>query len=863
MEVGDTVPLPDEEPDEDKEGYKVAHDLNELSSVYSSNDKLTGLQMYESLLPLTKKVVSLFEDKVNSCLQLLTENVVTDFHKIQHHCQLLQRNVVSLTGVANILKTFFQSSRKFLLSLYLYLETSFKTLQYVLKLCKEVELNHTQHFQEIANYLGPLFKTSFTLLKLSADCVEYIKPSEIVEEDISSINRVICSLFNTAQISLHFDPSLILLTWKAVGKLVCRLREHTHSLSDNEWSLSSVVCGICDAMKQKSQECVKCASQKDKDGQMMFSKLLKTCRFFSTLLLKVIQEYESYQHDLAETILIFLLELTSSLPPSPSCEISMCKPKLAEIEANITIVLEPVFTALMNCEIFLQHLTSTSNITTSNSYAWCTMLCTLLKYFHNLEERNRLYLLEETSSQCVSAVSCRLVDTIFECVKYCHVEFNLPVYILGVSYGGQPSYEVTLYENICTHFCSILACLSAEHYNILEVVLFRNLFNDDIYCSLLAQDIFSFLARWGPSELCYKHVNLLTQLIITLPNTNSHHTLHIQLLLNRLIAFLTPTQQREFIQHHPSSSLQNLKLWSSITFSSFDIALQEEVCRGLLELCLYQLKKDKNDAIIISYCLQCLKDILSKPGLKSHITQVPTELVDQLLKILNGALVAQRNGWKSVIHVLITSELLQTVSLLLHQLYKQQLLMVLSISCALVKNSPTAVLVGVANILSQCGTLKSHDLLKPITICFSLILSHTHSWLSQHYSLDAFRQFAEITPHANILEECIPPAMNNIVVDYLQKVPYKAKQHPELLETRHILSLLKAQQHELTNRQKDVILSNQSSPSVIVDESYTVVLTDLLQSWESIKCLNTPLSSEGMEKLRSLWQQIGQYLNEQ
>ena len=96
---------------------------------------------------------------------------------------------------------------------------------------------------------------------------------------------------------------------------------------------------------------------------------------------------------------------------------------------------------------------------------------------------------------------------------------------------------------------------------------------------------------------------------------------------------------------------------------------------------------------------------------------------------------------------------------------------VLSISCAMVnKNSPTAVLVGVANILSQCGTLKSHDLLKPITICFSLILSHTHSWLSQHYSLDAFRQFAEITPHANILEECIPSAMNNIVVDYLQKV---------------------------------------------------------------------------------------------
>ena len=37
----------------------------------------------------------------------------------------------------------------------------------------------------------------------------------------------------------------------------------------------------------------------------------------------------------------------------------------------------------------------------------------------------------------------------------------------------------------------------------------------------------------------------------------------------------------------------------------------------------------------------------------SYITQVPTELVDQLLKILNGALVAQRNGWKSVVSVCV------------------------------------------------------------------------------------------------------------------------------------------------------------------------------------------------------------------
>ena len=88
------------------------------------------------------------------------------------------------------------------------------------------------------------------------------------------------------------------------------------------------------------------------------------------------------------------------------------------------------------------------------------------------------------------------------------------------------------------------------------------------------------------------------------------------------------------------------------------------------------------------------------------------------------------------------------------------------------KGPPVCVLVGVANFLSQCGTLKSKDILKPICSCFLALLSHTYSWMVRTEALEAFRQFAEVTPHADILEDCIPPAMSEIVVEYLQKVRY-------------------------------------------------------------------------------------------
>lgn len=77
-------------------------------------------------------------------------------------------------------------------------------------------------------------------------------------------NIVLSSLLCLSQLMLYFDPSLVLLSWKGVGKLVCRLKNHAHILhcqrTARDLSLCSVVCGMCEAMVRKSEECMKSSS---------------------------------------------------------------------------------------------------------------------------------------------------------------------------------------------------------------------------------------------------------------------------------------------------------------------------------------------------------------------------------------------------------------------------------------------------------------------------------------------------------------------------------------------------------------------------------------------------------------------------
>lgn len=63
--------------------------------------------------------------------------------------------------------------------------------------------------------------------------------------------------------------------------------------------------------------------------------------------------------------------------------------------------------------------------------------------------------------------------------------------------GGKPLANVTLYEHVLTHFCSLVAVLEPESFEALEQLLIKWLLCGQTWPALMAADIWCFVARWG------------------------------------------------------------------------------------------------------------------------------------------------------------------------------------------------------------------------------------------------------------------------------------------------------------------------------------------------------------------------------
>ena len=105
------------------------------------------------------------------------------------------------------------------------------------------------------------------------------------------------------QQTLLFDVSLLVLSWKTEGKLLCRIKNHL----PEGWNIQPIIVDLCVAMETKAKECVQCAPEGQSEVDhatwcsdilsqsspqaisVLFPKLLRICRFLVTLIVKLVQ----------------------------------------------------------------------------------------------------------------------------------------------------------------------------------------------------------------------------------------------------------------------------------------------------------------------------------------------------------------------------------------------------------------------------------------------------------------------------------------------------------------------------------------------------------------------------------------------
>ena len=143
-------------------------------------------------------------------------------------------------------------------------------------------------FEELSPQLSALFKSTFTLIKVgtphplfplpltqfaftfqvSTELLDRFSFSQETFEAGLCLNYILRHLFLSLSLSLvvsslqclctpvlNFDPSLPVLVWRGVGKVVCRGK----GVASDEWTIRPIISDICIAMETKAVECVKSA----------------------------------------------------------------------------------------------------------------------------------------------------------------------------------------------------------------------------------------------------------------------------------------------------------------------------------------------------------------------------------------------------------------------------------------------------------------------------------------------------------------------------------------------------------------------------------------------------------------------------
>lgn len=58
------------------------------------------------------------------------------------------------------------------------------------------------------------------------------------------------------QVSLQFDPAVVLMSWKSLGKLVCHVKDRPRLLGNGRHGYHDIVRELCNAMLVKGREAV-------------------------------------------------------------------------------------------------------------------------------------------------------------------------------------------------------------------------------------------------------------------------------------------------------------------------------------------------------------------------------------------------------------------------------------------------------------------------------------------------------------------------------------------------------------------------------------------------------------------------------
>ncbi|XP_054977657.1 uncharacterized protein C1orf112 homolog isoform X2 [Sorex araneus] len=655
--------------------------------------------------------------------------------------------------------------------------------------CKNSESVYSGRLHLVSDLLQALFKEAYSLQKQLLELLDMVCVEPGADENDGTVGMVLVihSLLDICSVISGMDHAFHANTWKFIIKQSLKHQ----SVLKSQLGHTAIVTGLCEDMLSAFHSCLQLAEQmaratapgedgvtavRENADYRLFQKALKLCRFFANSLLHYTKEFLPFLADSCYMLHRLYLQIHSKLPPSLDAP-AIPSAQQEEVAGTFLVTLDALLGLLLPFQPFAHAvLDSTSGLPAELQLPHCLLLVKLMdKLPAQPEAVQGLWCGPLPDSEALARPA--LIRALFCSFEQCSGELSLPVHLQGAEGPGQPEAAATLYQHVCVHLCTFIASLHPSLFPTLDAALLAAILGTQMIASLLAVDAWCFLARFGTAELCAHHVIVVAHLVRACPGL-CQQLASLALLLQRLLFFMTPAQQAEFVQQFPPREAENWPLWQHVSFRAFSAELRRDAAEALGQAGVLQCRqwlgsrRTLAELDTLDTALSALLAVCASAGdaLDAGQQAAVVEVGSQLWACLSSQ---QALGHPRVQHTL--GLLLPLLGLLVPALDLQLVGQVVTAQAALLRlGPPDHVRLAVPDFVLSLGRLvipkDAQDAVVPGLASVLRLLLAAGPWLLEQQALEAFTHFAQGTCHEEAVPRCLGSEdVRTRVVAFLEK----------------------------------------------------------------------------------------------
>nr|BAE24790.1 unnamed protein product [Mus musculus] len=639
--------------------------------------------------------------------------------------------------------------------------------------CKNSECVYSGRLHLVSDLLQVLFKEAYSLQKQLMGLLDTVCLDPSVDENNALIMvGVIHSLLDICSVISGMDQAFHANTWKFIIK---QSLKH-HSVIKSQLRHREIISSLCEDILFSFHSCLQLAEQITQPAAQgnadyrLFQKTLKLCRFFANSLLHYTKECLPFLSDSCCTLHQLYLQIHSKF--LSLCAAKTSKAQQEEIASTFLVLLDPLISQLLKSQPFVQAvLASKLALPCELQLPQVLLLVVAMdKLPSQPQDVQTLWSTEDMTRRSI-------LKGIFYNFGQCSGELSLPTHLQGTKGKGQAEVPVTLYQHVCVHLCAFVASFHSSLFPRLDAALLNAVLSTNMSTSLLAMDVWCFLARYGTAKLGAHHVTLVAHLVKSCHGKCVQLT-NLSILLKRLLFFMAAPHQVQFIQKFSPKEADNLHLWQYISLQAFDADLRKPVACELVRVCRAQCRKWLSSTRTLAEldslntALSVVLTVCNSAGeaLDSRQLTAVTEVLGELWTFINVEQIISQPYVQQAF-----SLLLQLLAFFIQTVDLQLISQVVNVLTSVIKlEPPDHVSLAVLDFISSLGKLyisqTIRDKVLPSLSCILTSLIVNKNWLLEQHTLEAFTQFAEGTKHEEIVPQCLgSEEIKNKVVSFLEK----------------------------------------------------------------------------------------------